>query len=55
MFHLPNPYYFNASFHSSNIHALHEAGKVEDPLGDFESNTMEKLRDGQVELGAAKI
>jgi hypothetical protein len=27
---------------------------VEDSLKDFESNTMERLRDGQVELGASR-
>jgi hypothetical protein len=27
---------------------------VEDSLGDSESNTMEKLRDGQVKLGVAR-
>jgi hypothetical protein len=52
---LPNPYYVNALIHSSNTHALLEAGEVEDSLGDFESNTMERLTDGQVKLGAAKI
>jgi hypothetical protein len=53
--HLPNPYYVNASIHSSNTHALREVGKVEHSLGDFESNTMERLRDDQVKFGAAKI
>jgi hypothetical protein len=27
---------------------------VEDSLGDFEPNTMKRLRDGQVKLGAAR-
>jgi hypothetical protein len=52
MFHLPNPYYVTASIHSSNTHLLLEAGRVEDSLGDSESNTMERLKDGQVKLGA---
>jgi 23S rRNA maturation-related 3'-5' exoribonuclease YhaM len=54
MFHLPNPYYFTASIHSSNNYALREAGNVEDSLGDFETNTLERLRDGQVKLAAAR-
>jgi hypothetical protein len=52
MFHFPYPYYVTASIHSSNTHDLHEAGRVEDSLGDFESNTMERLRDSQVKIGA---
>jgi hypothetical protein len=52
MYHLPNPYYVTASIHSSNIHALREAGRVEYSLGYIESNTMEKLRDRHVKLGA---
>jgi hypothetical protein len=54
MIHLPNLYYVNSSIHSSNTHALHEAGIVKDSLGDFESNTTERLRDGQIKLGAAR-
>jgi hypothetical protein len=30
------------------LHALCEAGRVEDSLGDKESSAMERLRDGQV-------
>jgi hypothetical protein len=52
MFHLPNPYCVTASHLSSNTNALHEAGIVEDSFGDFKSNTMKRLRDGQVKLGA---
>jgi hypothetical protein len=52
MFHLPNPYYFTSSIHSFKTHALREEGRVEDSLGDYESNTMERLKDGQVKLGA---
>jgi hypothetical protein len=36
------------------LHALLEAGKVKDSLGDKESSTMERLREGQVKLGAAR-
>jgi hypothetical protein len=36
------------------LHALREAGSVEDSLGNNESSTMERLRDGQVKLGAAR-
>jgi hypothetical protein len=55
MLRLPNSYYVNVSIHSSNTHALLEAGRVEDLLGNFESNTMEILRECQVKLGAAEI
>jgi hypothetical protein len=34
-------------------HALREAGRVEDSLGDKMSSTMERLRDGQVKLVTA--
>jgi hypothetical protein len=40
--------------HANVLHAIHEAGRVEDSLGDKESNNMERLRDGQVKLGAAR-
>jgi hypothetical protein len=36
------------------LHALVEAGRVEDLFGDKESSTMEILRDGQVKLGAVR-
>jgi hypothetical protein len=36
------------------FHVLHEVGIVEDSLGDKESSTIERLRDGQVKLGAAR-
>jgi hypothetical protein len=36
------------------LHALREAGRVQDSLEDKESSTMERLRDGQVKLGAAR-
>jgi hypothetical protein len=36
------------------LHALREARRVEDSLGDKELSTMERLRDGQVKLGAAR-
>jgi hypothetical protein len=32
---LPNPYYVTASIQLSNTHALREAERVEDSLGDF--------------------
>jgi hypothetical protein len=51
-FHLPNFYCVTASIHSSNTHALRESGGEEDSQGDFESNTLERLRDGQIKLGA---
>jgi hypothetical protein len=54
MFHLPKTYCVTASIHSPNTHVLREAGRVEDSLGDFQSNTMERLRDGQAKLGAAR-
>jgi hypothetical protein len=40
--------------HADVLHALREAGRVEDSLGDKESSTMERLKDGQVKLGAAR-
>jgi hypothetical protein len=40
--------------HADVLHALRETGRVEDSLGDKESITMERLRDGQVKLGAAR-
>jgi hypothetical protein len=49
---LSNPFYGTVSIRSSNTHALRESRRVEYSLGDFESNTMEILRDGQVKLGA---
>jgi hypothetical protein len=39
--------------HADVLHALREAGRVDDSLGEKESSTMERLRDGQVKLGAA--
>jgi hypothetical protein len=36
------------------LHAIREAGRVEDSLGDKESSTMERLSDGQVKLGTAR-
>jgi hypothetical protein len=36
------------------VHALLEAGRVEDSLGDKELSTMERLRDGQVMFGGAR-
>jgi hypothetical protein len=40
--------------HADVLHALREAGGVKDSLGDDESNTMERLRDGQVKLGVPR-
>jgi hypothetical protein len=40
--------------HADVLHALREAGRVEDSLGDKESSTVERLRDGQVKLGSAR-
>jgi hypothetical protein len=34
------------------LHTLRETGRVEDSFGNSESDTMERLRDGQVKLGA---
>jgi hypothetical protein len=39
IFHLSNPYYVIASIHSSNTHALREAGKVEDSFEYYEANS----------------
>jgi hypothetical protein len=39
--------------HADMLHALNEAGRV-DSLADSESDTMERLKDGQVKLGAAR-
>jgi hypothetical protein len=36
------------------LHAVREAGSVEDSLGDSVSDAMERLRDGQVKLDAAR-
>jgi hypothetical protein len=36
------------------LHAFREAGNVEDSLGDKESRSMGRLRDGQVKLGVAR-
>jgi hypothetical protein len=36
------------------LHALREAGRVDDSFGDKELNTIERLRDGQVKLGATR-
>jgi hypothetical protein len=36
------------------LHALRQAGRVEDSLGDKESSTIERLRDGQAKLGEAR-
>jgi hypothetical protein len=46
--------YGRAMDHADVLHALREAGTVADSLGEFESSTMERLRDGQVKLGAAR-
>jgi hypothetical protein len=53
IFHLPNPYNVTASIHSSYTHSFREAGRVENSLGAFETNTIERLRNSQVKLGAA--
>jgi hypothetical protein len=37
--------------HVDVLHALCEAVRVEDSIGDNESDTKERLRDGQVKLG----
>jgi hypothetical protein len=39
--------------HSDVLHALLEAVRVKEPIGDFDSETMERLKDGQVKLCAA--
>jgi hypothetical protein len=36
--------------HANVLHALREAGSVEDSLGERESNTMKILRNGQASL-----
>jgi hypothetical protein len=41
--------------HADVLHALREVGRMEDSLGDKESSTLERLRDGQVKLGAARF
>jgi hypothetical protein len=38
--------------HADVLNALREAGKVEGSLRDSESDTMERIRNGQVKLGA---
>jgi hypothetical protein len=38
--------------HTDVLHDLCEAGRLEDSLRDDESDTMARLRDGQVKLGA---
>jgi hypothetical protein len=48
------PYYITTSIHSSNTHCIHESGKVEDSLGDGVFNTIERLRDSQVKIDAAR-
>jgi hypothetical protein len=53
-FHWPHLYYVNAPNYSYNTYAFLEAGRVEDSFVDFESNTMERLRDGQFKLGATR-
>jgi hypothetical protein len=40
--------------HADVLHTLCEAGRVEDTLGDGDSNTLERLRNSQVKLGAAR-
>jgi hypothetical protein len=40
--------------HADALHALREAGRLEVSLGDKESNTMERLRYGEVKIGAAR-
>jgi hypothetical protein len=54
MFHLLNSYYVTASIHLFNTHAFHDDEKMEDSLGDGESNTMERFSDSLVKLGAVK-
>jgi hypothetical protein len=46
-------FYGRAMDHADVLHALREAERVEDALGDIESDTTERLRDGQVRFGAA--
>jgi hypothetical protein len=36
------------------LHGFRKAGRVEDSLGDSESDTIERLRDGQFKLGATR-
>jgi hypothetical protein len=40
--------------HADVLHALRKAGRVEYSVGDKELSTMERLKDGQVKLGAAR-
>jgi beta-lactam-binding protein with PASTA domain len=40
--------------HADVLHALRETVRVEDAVGDNESDTMERLRDVQVKLGVAR-
>jgi hypothetical protein len=40
--------------HADVLHAFREDRRVENSLGDKEASTMERLRDGQVRLGAAR-
>jgi hypothetical protein len=40
--------------HADVVHALREAGRVEDSLGDSDSIFMDRIRDGQVKFGAAR-
>jgi hypothetical protein len=41
--------------HADVLHALCKADRVEDSFRDDEPNTMERLRDGQVKLGAENL
>jgi hypothetical protein len=41
-------------YHAYLLHAFHEVGRVEHSLGDCDSSTIERLRDGQVKLFAAR-
>jgi hypothetical protein len=41
--------------HVDVVLALREAGQVEDLLGDNESDTIERLRDGQVKFGVVDM
>jgi hypothetical protein len=40
--------------HADVLHALSEEGRLDDSTGDSESDPMERLRDGQVKLCAAR-
>jgi hypothetical protein len=40
--------------HADVLHSLQVEGRVEDSIGDGDSSTMERLKDGQVKLSVAK-